>query len=83
MIWGYFNIPTQSVLESTSDDRLLLRIVVVDVSRLRSVLCFGPRETSRIKRMVESAAQEGMAQAQSLHDARLTNGASPEPADAC
>jgi hypothetical protein len=43
------------------------------------VLCFGPRETSRIKRMVESAAQEGMAQAQSLHDARLTNGASPEP----
>ena len=67
-------------LESSAHDRILPRAAVV--SCLRSPVPLGSRETSRIQRMVESDAQEEMARTQSLHDTRLANGASLEPADA-
>jgi hypothetical protein len=70
-------------LESGADDRVLrvLPLAAV-VSCLRSPVPLGSGEASRIQRMVESEAQEEMARTQSLHDTRLANGASLEPADA-
>jgi len=67
-------------LESAAADRILPRAGIV--SCLRSVLPLGPGDTSRIQRMVRSAAQEDMARTQSLHDTRLADGASLEPTDA-
>ena len=51
-------------------------------SFLRFVVHLGPAEISRFFVSVESACQEGMAQAEGLHDTRLANAASREPADA-